>query len=988
MSRNRKIILIVAALLALYALIGFVVVPWILESMVPEKLSVALNRPVSVENIRLNPFALTAGVEGLDIRDKTGNAPFVSFEEAFVNIQTLSLFKLALVVKEARLVKPAVHIVRTDQTEFNFSDLIPEKKFESTPPSPETPKKPFMFSISNIAIVEGKISFQDTLVQKSHVLSALNFTLPHISNFEKHIETFSEPLLTAEFNAADISIDTDTKPFHDTLKTIIDLKITGLEIPYYFAYVPKDKVNFDIHNGRLDVTAKILYSKAKAGSDVTVSGAIGLAGLEILDRAGGPVITLPGLQVDVAPSRPLENRLSLAQVKIQAPELFVSRAADGVISLTTLTPVSDPVSEPPASPETKPEPEKTASESPFVLEIHELVLDSGKLAFTDHAATTPDASPTALSVNDLKIHLSEFSTEPGKTAAYDIHAQINGEAPISLAGTLGTSPLSVESDFSIKGVKLAWGQPYVPETISLVITDGKFSATGHAGVRAADTEAFQATVSGKTEITDFDSVDVSRNERFVSWRAFSINGINISTSPLKIHLDQIRLAELKNQVVLFEDGASNIQKIFTASASSEKIQTPPPAVEAPQTAPEEPVPPISIGEVLLENCEFAFIDQSIRPHFSTRLDLTELRITGLTSEDFQTAVLTAKGAIDNHAPLTIEGSLNPLKKDPFLDLAVDMSNMELSTLSPYTGTYIGRAIAKGKLSTELSYKIENKALNAQNRVLLDQFTLGQTVESKDALNLPVGLAVSLLKDREGKIQVDLPISGRTDDPEFKFGKALLKTLTNLIVKAAASPFDLVASVVSGGEELRYIEFEPAAIAITASADEKLSAIAKLLYERPGLNLDIAGYIDPKADREGLRQRMLDRKLKIRYLGKDASKDLAQIDAIVVPSDRYPVLMKQIYTEALSADPEKKETMKPANDPSLTVEEMAAAILSEISVPDAELRLLAQERSRAVKDQLLADGKISPDRIFISEPETLSPSGNDAFKAARVELNLR
>jgi hypothetical protein len=393
--------------------------------------------------------------------------------------------------------------------------------------------------------------------------------------------------------------------------------------------------------------------------------------------------------------------------------------------------------------------------------------------------------------------------------------------------------------------------------------------------------------------------------------------------------------------------------------------------------------------VVLENCDFAFIDRKIQPHFKTRLNLAELKITGLTSEGFQAADLTAKGAIDDHAPLTIKGSLNPLKKDLFLDLTVNLSNMELSPLSPYTGTYIGRAIAKGKFSTDVSYKIDSKQINAQNRVLLDQFTLGQTVASKDALNLPVGLAISLLKDRSGKINVDLPISGRTDDPEFKFGKTLLKVLANLIIKAATSPFDLVSSVVGGGgEELRFIEFEPATAAINASAVEKLAAIGKLMYERPGINLDIAGYADPEADRKALTRRILDRKLKLLYLKKDAPQDMTLLDQTVIPSEDYAKLVKQAYTEAVVADPEKQKTAKPADDPALTLDEMETLLRREMTVPDAELRLLAQERSHAVKNHLLADGSVSPDRIFLTEPKALAPEEKDKFSAARAELNVK
>ena len=988
MRRSKKIAIAAGIVLILYSLIGFVIVPWILESVVPEKLSAALNRPVTINNIRVNPFSLTAAVEGLDIRDKTGDSPFVSFEELFVNIQTLSLFKLGLVATEARLVKPSVHIVRTGDTEFNFSDLIPEKKSEPKPAAqpPEAPKKPFQFSISNIAIVDGKISFQDDPVQKSHVLSAINFTLPIISNFEKNIDTFSKPLLKADLNQAGVSIDVETKPFNETLETIVHLTVSGIEIPYYFTYVPEKMRNFEISRGRMDIKAEVSFTKTGDKSQVTVSGDVGLSDLAVADRAGAPVLNLPGLQVTVAPSYPLENQLTLAQVKIESPEVFVSRTSDGAVNLTTLGPASAPAAEPTDSPATEPKPEETTSKAPFVLVIQVFILDSGKLGVTDQVPSGPDGPPVALSLEDLKIHVSEFSTAPETTAAYDIGLRINGTAPVALTGRLGLSPLFVESDFRIGDVKLAWGQPYVPKTIALTIADGKLAASGHADVRAAEDGKMLTTVSGKTAVTDFNSTDATQNEPFVSWQSFSLDGINVSTDPLKIHLDQVRLAGLKNQVILFADGKSNIQKIFSSS-DTPADQTPPPKTEE-KAPPKGDAPALSIGEVALENCDFTFIDRKIQPPFKTRLNLADLKIKGLTSEDFKTADLTATGAIDDTASLKIKGALNPLKKDLFLDMAVNLSNMDLSPLSPYSGTYIGQAIAKGKLTTDIAYKIDNKTISAQNTVLLDQFTLGQKVASKDALNLPVGLAIALLKDRNGQINIDLPISGRTDDPDFKYGKPLLNALQNLIVKAATSPFDLVSSMVGGGEELRYIEFDPAYTAITPAAAEKLSAIAKLIYERPGLKLDIAGYADPEADRAAMARRMLDRKLKRLYLKKDAPQDMALIDQTVIPPEDLVNAVKQAYAEALAADPEKQKTLKTADDPSITLDEMETQLRLEMTVPDAELRLLAQERSRAIKNHLLAGGSVSPDRIFLTEPKALAPEKKDKFSAARAELNVK
>jgi len=709
---------------------------------------------------------------------------------------------------------------------------------------------------------------------------------------------------------------------------------------------------------------------------------------------------LPGLQIDVAPSRPMENQLILSSVKIQSPEVFVSRNSEGIINLTTLGPKPVEATESTDETAAEPVPEENAPDNPFQLEISEFLLDSGKIIFSDYATTTAKAAatdePVINSIDNLVIKLSDFSNSLDKTAGYDVQILINKEAQIKATGRLGINPLQVESNFSIDALSLAWGQPYIPKNVALVISNGTFAASGKAKVNSTEDGKVKTTITGKAAVDQFESVDPAQNEKFVTWNTFSFTGIDVSTNPLTINADKILLKDFKNQLIVFNDGTSNLDKIFIKSEPETDAVQEPSETETPESQDtkqdtkqdKKPVIPIRVGEVLLDNFDFKFIDKNIKPHFSTRLNLSELRVTGLTSEDFKAADLKAEGKIDEYAPIKIEGSLNPLKEDLFLDITYSLSNMELSPLSPYTGKFIGRMIEKGKLSTDVVYKIDKKEINAQNRVLLDQFTLGQTVESEDALNLPVGLALALLKDRNGQINVELPISGRTDDPDFGIGKPLLSALTNLIVKAATSPFDLVSAVAGGGEELRYIEFEPALAAIDDAGSEKLNAIKKLMFERPVLKLEISGYVDLEADRTAMTDLIVARKIKQRNLKKNSPIDIASIDAMVLSPEEYQKFLKQEYAEKILSDPEKKKTMKPLTDPSLTPEEMESLIRQTITVTDAEMRLLALERARQVKNSLLQDGSITADRLFLKEPETLSQDNKKEFKAARVELSVR
>ncbi len=1013
MSRKKKFAIIFATVLVIYGLIGFVAVPLVLESILPDKISQALDRPVEIQNIRLNPFSLTAAVEGLDIREKTMGQRFVGFDELFVNLQWASLFKLGLVAKEIRLEKPDIRLIRTSETGFNFSDLLPEKDPEA-PPEPQPPESDpadennagFRFSIANIAITDGRIAFQDQVVDTAHVISAINLNLPLISNFEHHIDAFSEPMLTTSVNQAGLSVDVDTKPFHDTLETIVDLSLSGLSIPYYFAYVPEKKVGFEITDGSLDVNARILFKQMPEKSDLTVQGDIRLTDLQIKDQAAARILMLPQLSMAIAPSRPLEDSLTLASVTFESPELTVVRDTEGVFNLATLGPAPDDKdNENDKADPTKPaKPEATASAadntaaetSPFILSVNQLDLNNGRILYTDHTVTT---DPARFSLDDLSIKISDFTTAPDTRAGVDIQTRINTSAPVTISGQAGITPLFVDGDFSIADLALAWGQPYLPENIHLMLSDGKLAASGHAAVAPAENGGIQTLVTGNAAVTKVDTMDSVKNKKFIAWDTFALDGIEVSVNPLKIHLDTILLKDFENQLIVFNDGTTNLEKIFPTSAAPEDEPASPEAKNAPSeplpaatadTAPADSVTPfpVSIGEVVLDNFDFQFFDHNIEPNFSTRFNLAELRVTGLTSKNFESADLTAKGKIDEYAPVNIQGKLNPLAETLFLDATFSLSDMELSALSPYTGKFIGRTIQKGKLNTQLSYTIDQKVISAKNHLLLDQFTLGQKVESPDALNLPVGVAIALLKDRKGQINVDLPIAGRTDDPEFGVVKPILKALQNLVVKAATSPFALVGSIVGGGEELRYIEFAAAETTISPDAAKKLDAIGKLMFERPALNLDISGYVDPEADRSALKSLLLTRNIKAASLEKDAPKDPAILDSMTLAPEQYQDLLKQAYAEARLSDAENSASLKPADDPSLNVEEMETRLREQIAISDAALRLLALERAKQVKGHMLEKHDVSGDRLFLTEPETLAPKETKEFKASRVELNVR
>lgn len=344
--------------------------------------------------------------------------------------------------------------------------------------------------------------------------------------------------------------------------------------------------------------------------------------------------------------------------------------------------------------------------------------------------------------------------------------------------------------------------------------------------------------------------------------------------------------------------------------------------------------------------------------------------------------MNIQGKLGN-GPLAISGQINPLAKQPYLDLAFKLSDMDLSAMTPYSGKYAGYAVEKGQLYLDLKYLIDARRLNAKNDVKVSQFTFGQSVASKDATHLPVRLAVSLLKDRHGVIQLDLPVSGSLDDPKFSVWGVVLTVLKNLLVKAATSPFVLIGSLFGQGEELSWIEFEPGRTDLPTSARRKIETLGKALYDRPALRLEVEGHADPVGDLEALKRIELERKVKAQKV-KETVAAGSDADATVTAAE-YPKYLKLAYRSDAKTVKVKNVLGMLKDIPNA---EMERRMLAAIMPTQDDLRLLARQRAQVVREQILHGRNIETERVFLVEPKTIPPIHRDKVSNSRVDFRLQ
>jgi Domain of Unknown Function (DUF748) len=976
--RLEKILIGFIIFFVVFTLVGFFVLPPILKSILTKKLSENLHRQVTINQIKINPYTLSITTRGLLVKDRESSEPFVSCEEIFLNLQSLSALRMALILKEIRLTKPFIKITRHQDMSYNFSDLL-EKK-ESKPPEKGKPK-PLRFSLNNIKIENGSIDFLDEPNQTKHTVRELNIGVPSLSNIPSYVERYVRPMLSAKINDTPYTLEGKTKPFADSLETSFDINIKDLDIPYYLAYFPM-KMNFKIVSAFLDTQTKISFIEIKGKKpSLIVVGNVSLKKIAVDDQQNKPLLRLPLFEISIAESELLSKVIHLAKVSIQSPELEIRRDAKGTLNVLSLLPETK---------ETKPTPKKEGESTPLSIDVDEVQLAGGKISFSD---LTP-SEPFTIAAKNLDVKVENISTAKNSKSKLSLSLLLNKKGTIFTTGSIGIDPIAAELKMDMKGIGIGLFQSYFTDKVKVTVTGGTFSTTGNLLLWIADDKELKAKYRGSATLSNFSSIDKLNAEDFLKWESLFFSDLKVGYNPLLIDIQGISLTKLYSRVIINVDGTLNLQEIIEKGETKQETtqppvaqgKTPPPTQEKATPSQKESIKNIKIGTVTLQGGTIDFSDRSVKPNYSAKLTEIGGRISGLSSEETSMADVELRGKLDNYAPLEITGKINPLKEDLYVDIKARFKDMELSPTTPYAGKYVGYTVEKGKLSFDLKYLIVKKKLESQNYIFLDQLTLGDKVENPQATKWPVKLAIALLKDRKGEIKLDIPVTGSLDDPKFSVWGIIIKILINLISKAATSPFSLLGAVFGGGEELSFVEFDLGSTTITEPNVKKLDTIVKALHDRPSLKMDIEGHVDIEKDKDGVKQYLFNRKVKAQKLKEMVKKGqpVVPVDDIKIEPPEYEKYLKMAYKE--EKFPKPKNVIGMAKD--LPAPEMEKLMLTHIEVKEGDLRTLASQRAMKVKDAILKSGQVEPERVFLLEPKSLSPEKKEKVKESRVDFKLK
>lgn len=968
--RNRKkIIALVLAVVVLFTIAGFFIIPPVLRYILIKKLSENLHRKVSIEKIQLNPYALSLRIKGFKILERGSTDTFVSFDELYVNIQSVSIVRRGLVIKEAGLKAPYVNVIFNEDRSYNFSDLLAED-----PKAPAAGKEPFRFSLNNISISNGSIDFSDNTKKKRHTVRDIRADIPFISNLPYYVETFIQPVFEAKFNDTPVSLRGRSKPFADSLQTTLDVRLKDLDIPYYLTYLPMD-LKFSLSSAKMDAALEISFVQDKnMRQSIGINGPLTFREIRTKGKNGDPLITLPLTEIFIATPDVMTYKLRIAKVLLESPEVNAVRFKGGKLNLQSFMPEAKSVSSG----------KKAASpENPVQIIIDEIEVKEGKLLFRDHTTS----QPVSLAASGIRLNAGNISTIRDAKGKLSLALNFPKKGSVSAEGGVGISPLTARLKIKVRDFAINPLQDYFTDSIRILVANGAILADGDLLLSESKEQNVVVEYKGSASLVRFASVDQENAEDFLKWDSLYFGGMDIVSNPLSVKINEIALTDFYSRLIVFPDGTLNVQNIFAAKEESDRpLVEPQPSGKGVAVQEDKSARNVKIGKITLQGGTVNFTDKHIEPSYSANLLEVGGRVSGLSSEEDKFADVNLQGTLNNYAPLEISGKINPLMKDLYVDLKIDFRNIDLSPVTPYSGRYVGYTIEKGKLTLNMKYLIADKKIDAGNRLLLDQFTFGETVDSPDATKLPVKFAVALLKDRNGMIDLDLPVTGKLDDPDFHIGRVIIRLLMNLLVKAATSPFTLLGSLFGGGEELSYMEFDYGLSAIKEDGIKKLDTLINALYERPLLKLEITGLAGAEKDRDGLRQHLFERKIKARKLKELIRKgeQAATVDNVRIEDAEYEKYLTMAYKNEKFPKPRNIIGMLKDLPPA----EMEKLMLTHLEVKDDDLRALASQRAAQVKDYILKSGKVEPERIFLIDPKTVQQEEKEGKKASRVEFTIR
>ncbi|WP_139705633.1 DUF748 domain-containing protein [Aeromonas hydrophila] len=886
--------------------------------------------------------------------------PLVAFERLQLTpLLGESWRQRALILDEARLVKPTVHLVRlADQGEtvrFNLTEALASLLTSSETTDTDS-SAPLLVQINQLAAEQGHIAYQDSRKQSSPgwvptlTLSGLDLQLPTFSTAPGRANPF---VLAATLNQqSPLKASGELDIMSGAGKGKISLGKLALA-PFAPLWAPY--LNVKLAKGEANAELAYQITEGKQGLSWQLSkGKLTLNDWQLQRRKGGEFarfkqLALTGIALDGN-----QQALQIDRLALKAPAVSAVLDANQQLDLATLLIPQPPVKTGKAA---KP----AAPDQPWRWSLKQTRIEQGQLKLTESSS----GKPLLRELSALTLALGPLGSQSGQSSPLTLSGALNNQAKLDFDGDLTLAPFSLNGEIKQQGLPLSWAQPYLQDLLRISVRDGQLASRTKL-VLATDAKGAlsKLELSGGLDVERLNVLDRADNQRLLQIEQLQLSGLHYDGISQQVKIDDILLRKPFARIEINEDRVTNVQQLLL----------PQPATAKPASS--GPAPRVSIAQVRTEQGNLRFADRSLSPEFVVDIAALSGQSRHISNIPGQRSELAFNGKVDRYAPVTIRGGTNLLIEQPVLDVAVTFNNLELTTFTPYSSTYAGYAIDKGQLSMKLNYQLQGNRLEGDNDITIKKLQLGEKVKSEQAKDLPLGLAVALLSDANGVIQMNLKVKGNLDQPDFSLGNIFWDVLGNTLRKAVTSPFSLLASLAGGSEDLDELPFLPGEPDLTPTQQEKLAKLAQALKDRPKLSMNIRGKVNFNEERPILQRQKLERALA-KITGGPVDLELLEQDPTMQSA------LAQAYEARFNEDLGDLADRLKLDEESPALRAQAVLLLRDQQLITAKsLRNLAMRRAQNTKEFLVDRQGIAPERLFVLDSQV-----KEADKEAKVVLTL-
>lgn len=954
--------------LLLWGLLLGLLAPWIIKNQLIKMAQQRLELTLQIEKLRINPYLFTLTIENLQTTQASGE-PLVGFSLLHINVETFSLFRWAWSLKQAHLLGVYAHITRHDDGTSNVSQIL--ERWQATQPVTDeeqpiedetTTQGITRFFIEDIQLHIERVSLIDKVPQTHYDtdLGPITLNVAELSTLPDRIGQQSVLLQTENGAQITWSGSVTLTPLSSNGKVDISGELLTTATDYL-----TDQLNFYIPSGHVSAGFNYAFVQQPERPHLQLTNIhTALTDLKLIEKqTEQPIFRLQQLATTNGELQWPEKTVTLGTIAFDQGEVFVRKNTEGSINLANLiidnrtdkTPETDAI----AADDTS---------DPWRVHNNTFTLNDWSIHLQDNSLPTP----SKISTTHLQLQVNNLSNQANTPIQMTFATQV-AQGDIQANGELTPIPLSnINTQVSVNKLQLPILQPYIEPVAKVLLNKGLFNANIHLTSNTDNALSVQSDMA----ISDFELLTSQDKQKILAWNTLSINDIHVTVNEQKTQISKIELNQPYVDFAIDKDGINTLQKVLIERSSAPVAQ--PPHVSNNDKEQASPAK-FSIASIIIKDASGKFSDLSLPLPFKTAFSELNGNIATIDNASREASDVKLQGRIDQYGLIKVAGALTPFNPEHRTAIDVAFKNVDIPSFSPYSIKFAGRTIEKGRMNLDLGYAVKNSKLVGRNSVELQKLTLGKRVEQPGAMDLPLDLAIALLKDGDGNIQVDLPIDGDINDPNFNYGKVVGQALTRMITSIVSSPFRLLGKLVGRSDEnFDRIDFYPGSTEITPPEQEKLTLLAKALEQRPSLMLIIKGAYNPQLDILALQTQQFEQLEETNFgTEKLASLSRSASEYIKFAEQRYLAAnskesMQEIEQQHTHAE---TENSKPQRDKLAYASALRQALIRKQSLAPRALSDLADQRAQSIQHYLAHIGYNNSESIRIISNEKTTSAEN-------------